>query len=340
MRKLAVSFVSSCVVLLLAVSLIAQNSSKPIATVNGEQIYEQELMSVAGTQLVELQKQEYKVKSEALDRLIRKKVVEAEAKKRGISADELFKQEVDSKVAEPSDDEAKGYYLASRSQTTLPFEQIKPQVKQILKNAEIQQARDKYAESLRAKAEVAILLVEPKQEVGYDPARVRGDANAPVTIVEFSDFQCPFCKRAEPTLKELLAKYNGRVKLAYRDFPIPELHPQAETAAEAARCAGEQNKFWEYHDALLAMDGNKLDEAAFRTTAQNVGLNVKSFSSCLATGKFKAAVEQDIQAGSQAGVVGTPGFFINGEFVSGAQPEAEFAKIIDAELTRMASKMR
>lgn len=129
---------------------------------------------------------------------------------------------------------------------------------------------------------------------------------------------------------------HGNQKLIY----VPNRSFTAYATAEAARCAGEQNKFWQYHDALLAMDRSKADEAAFRTTAQNLGLDVKSFTSCLATGKFKAAVEQDIQAGSQAGVVGTPGFFINGEFVSGAQPEAAFAKIIDSELTRMASKVQ
>jgi protein-disulfide isomerase len=340
MREFIFRVISICATLLFAgpIVLPAQNSPNPIATLDGQPIYDEELTSVAGTRLLELRNQEYKVKSDALDQLVRKKLIDAEAKKKGLTAEELLKQEVDSKIAEPSDDEAKGYYLASRSQTTLPFDQIKSQVKQLLKSSEIQQAREKYADSLRAKADVAILLRPPKVQVSYDPTRVRGNPKAPVTIVEFSDFQCPFCKKAQVTLKDLLTKYNGRVKLAYRDFPMRTLHPQSQMAAEAAGCAGQQGKFWEYHDALFATDQSKLDQAGLTATARSVGLDEKSFTSCLAEGKFKAQIEQDVQEGTKAGVAGTPGFFINGEFVSGARPEAEFEKIIDGELAAIRSQ--
>jgi len=340
MREFIFRVISICATLLFAgpIVLPAQDSPKPIATINGQPIYDQDLMSVAGTSLLELRKQEYKLKSEALDNLVRQRLVEAEAKKKGLTAEEFLKQEVDSKVAEPSDDEAKGYYLASKSQTTLPFDQIKSQVKQLLKNSEIQEAREKYAASLRAKADVAILLRPPKVEVGYDPGRVRGDPQAPVTIVEFSDFLCPFCRKAAATMKDLLTKYNGRLKLAYRDFPMRTLHPKAQLAAEAGGCAGDQGKFWEYHDALFATDQPKLDEAGLTATARSVGLDEKSFTSCLAAGKFKPRIEQDIQDGTKAGVVGTPGFFINGEFVSGAQSQAEYERIIDGELTAIRSQ--
>lgn len=340
MREFSFRITLTCATLVFAAPLVltAQNSPHPIATVDGQPIYEDDLMSVAGTSLLELQKQEYKAKSDALDKLVLQKLVEAEAKKKGLTAEELLKQEVDSKIAEPSDDEAKGYYLASKSQTTLPFDQIKSQVKRLLKNSEIQEAREKYAESLRAKADVAILLRPPKVEMGYDPGRVRGDPKAPVTIVEFSDFQCPYCRKVAATLKDLLAKYNGRVKLAYRDFPMRTLHPQAQLAAEAAGCAGEQGKFWEYHDALFATDQPKLDEAGLTATARSVGLDEKSFSSCLAAGKFKDRIEQDVQEGTKAGVAGTPGFFINGVFLNGAQSQAEFEKIIDSELSAIKSQ--
>ncbi len=129
----------------------------------------------------------------------------------------------------------------------------------------------------------------------------------------------------------MLGKYKGQVKLAYRDFPLRALHPQAQLAAEAGRCAEEQGKFWEYHDALLA-DQSKLDEAGLVKTAQTLELNEKSFETCLTGGKFKAQVEQDVQEGTKAGVNGTPGFFINGEFVNGTQTEGEFEKIIEREL--------
>jgi len=136
-----------------------------IAVVAGQPIYEQDLMSAIGPGLLDLRKQEYKLKSDALNQSIRKKLIEVEAKRKALSTDAFLKQEVDSKISDPSDDEAKGYYLAVKNQTTLPFDQIKSQVKQLLKSAEVEQARERYADSLRDKAEVSILLQPPVIQV-------------------------------------------------------------------------------------------------------------------------------------------------------------------------------
>ncbi len=310
-------------------------SGQPIATVAGQPIYEQDLIQSLGSQLLQLRNQEYQLKSKALDDLIRQKLIEAEAKKRGISAQKLMEQEADSKVAEPTDGEVEAYFVG-QNRVNARFDEVKEQFRAGLKRIRLQKERQAYADSLRGKIEVAVLLRPPKVEVGYDAARVKGDPKAPVTIVEFSDFQCPYCKKAETTMKDLLAVYNGRAKLAFRDFPLREIHPQAQIAAEAARCAGEQGKFWEFHDALFA-DQSKLDEADLVAHARTLGLDEKSFRPCLAAGKFKPQIEQDLQEGIKAGVAGTPGFFINGIFVNGAQPEAEFEKIIDAELTAIGS---
>jgi len=333
MRKFCyrITFVCPALVLGGPLTLSAQESQKLVATVDGQPIYEQDLMSVAGQSLVQLRDQEFKLKSDALNQLLRQKLIEAEAKRKGVTPEELLKQEVDSKIAEPSDDEAKGYYLAAKNQTSLTFEDIKPQIKQLLKAAEIQQAREKYGDSLRAKADVSIRLQQPKVEVAYDPARVRGDAKAPITIVEFSDFQCPFCQKAQATLNDLLAKYNGQVKLAFLDFPMHSLHPQAQIAAEAARCAEQQGKFWQYHDMLFA-DQTKLDEAGLAQSARSLGLDENSFQSCLKSGKFKAQIDHDVEEGTRAGVAGTPAFFIDGISLSGVQPEAEFEKIINTQI--------
>jgi protein-disulfide isomerase len=318
--------------LILAVPFIAigQNGREPIATVEGQPIYTEDLMT-AGDRLFDLRNQEYKVKSDALDTLIRKRLIEAEAKKKGVSVEELLKQEVDAKIPEPSDDVARGYFLAAQNQSTLSFDALKAQVKQFVRNAEIQQARKKYEDWLRARAEISILLRPPSVQLAYDAARVEGNPNAPVTIVEFADFQCPFCKGTEGILKALLAKYRGRVKVAFLDFPLSEIHGQAEKAAEAARCAGEQGKFWEYHDSLFA-EQSKLDEANLIGRAQNLHLDESAFRSCLASGKFQHDVLANREEGSKAGVTGTPAWFINGIYLNGAQPQAEFEKIIDGEL--------
>ena len=302
----------------------------PIAIVAGQPIYEQEVIQSLGPQLLQLRNQEYQLKSKALDDLVRQKLVEAEANKRGIPAQKLLEQEVDSKVAEPTDAEVEAFFLG-QNRANEHFDQAKEQLRATLKRVRLFRERQAYADSLRSRMEVAILLRPPSIDVAYDPSRVRGDPKAPVTIVEFSDFQCPYCKKAAATMNDLLSKYNGRVKLAFRDFPLREIHPQAQIAAEAARCACDQGKFWEFHDALFA-DPSKLDEAALIAHARVLGLNERSFQSCLTSGKFKAKIEADLQDGSRVGVSGTPGFFINGVFLNGAQPQAEFERIIDNAL--------
>jgi len=176
-----------------------------------------------------------------------------------------------------------------------------------------------------------ILMQPGKVQVTYDPARLRGSPQARVMIVEFSDFQCPFCRKVQSTLKNLLEKYQGQVSLAYRDFPLRGMHSEAELAAEASRCAAEQGKFWEYHDLLFA-NPDKLNRAGVARMAENLVLNEGQFDACLSSGKYTKQIEQDLQDGIRAGVEGTPGIFINGILLSGAQPEAAFEKIIRAEL--------
>ena len=195
----------------------------------------------------------------------------------------------------------------------------------------MEQAREAFFQSLRARADIAILLKPPKVEVSYDPDRVRGDPNAPITIVEFSDFQCPFCQRAYPVVKQLLSKYPNQVKLSYRDFPLRQIHPQADAAAAASRCAGDQGKFWQFHDRLFESN-LPLDRPSFVEHAAQLGLDTAQFGECLADGRFEDEIEQDLQDGTRAGVSGTPAFFINGVALTGAQPLAAFEKVVEEEL--------
>jgi protein-disulfide isomerase len=203
--------------------------------------------------------------------------------------------------------------------------------KLVLNESGLHQTRQELLKRLQERGGTQILLQPGKIRIAYDPARLRGSPQAPVVIVEFSDFQCPFCRKVQSTLKNLLEKYQGQVSLAYRDFPLRGLHSQAELAAEASRCAVEQGKFWEYHDLLFG-NPDKLGRAGVAGLAQSLGLNEKQFEACLSSGKYTKQIEQDLQDGIRAGVEGTPGIFINGILLSGAQPEAAFEKIIRAEL--------
>jgi Protein-disulfide isomerase len=279
-----------------------------------------------------LRNQEYDIKRKALDTLIEQKVLEAAAKKQGLTTDKLFEQEVDSKVQDPSDAEVEGFYWGRKDRINRPLAEVKTQLRDGLKQIKIQQARQDYLKRLRADSNVAVLLSAPRVEVAYDPARIRGNAKAPIMIVEFSDYQCPFCHQVEPTVKAVMAKYGDKVSLSYRDFPLTAIHSQAMIAAEASRCAEEQGKFWEYHDQLFT--ASKLEKDALVEYARNLKLDEKQFESCLTSEKFKTQIENDLQDGRKVGVNGTPGFFINGIELSGAKGEESFAQIIDDELAR------
>jgi len=307
---------------------------KPVATAGGETIYEGELLSRVQGDLLKLRNEEYQLKHRALQNLILRKLLDAEAKKRSFTVDQLL-QKMEDQVPEPTDAEVRAQY--EQQKDARKFDDVKEQYRNSLKQAKARLARQEYFQKLWEGAGVNILLEPPRVEVAFDPARVRGNPNAPVRIIEFSDFQCPFCRRVQPTLLEVLAKYSGQVSLAYRDFPLRELHAQAQIAAEASRCAGEQGKFWEFHDRLYAQP-SAFDRLTLGEHAQTLGLDVQQFNTCVESGKYRAAVEEDLQAGMQAGVNGTPGFFINGVFLDGAQPASEFERIIDAELDALQKK--
>jgi protein-disulfide isomerase len=306
-------------------------TAAPFATVDGQPITEDDILPQVQGQLRPLREQEYQIKKKALDDLINQRVVEAEAKKKSLSTEKLYEQEVDAKVPEPTDVELNAIYTMQKEQINRPFEEVKAQLSQNLKRAKIQQARQEYSVRLRDQAKVAVLLSPPRVQVGFDPARVRGNAKARVMIVEFSDYQCPYCGQVEATLKSVLAKHEGTVALAFRDLPLTQIHPLAQGAAEASRCAGEQGKFWEYHDLLFG-DQAGLDRNGLIAKAAKLQLDAKQFDSCISSGKFKAQIQQDSQEGMRAGVNGTPGFFINGVFLNGAQPESAFERAIQDQL--------
>ena len=338
-RMLSAALMGSVILLASASTVQSQDSPQkrnPVAVVGGQPIYEEDLLPLIQSQMRQVRQQEYKLKSQALENLVNQKLLEAEAKEKGIGPGKLLEQEVDSKIPDPTDAEMEAFYMARKDRINRPLEEVKEPLRQSMKQGKVQQAREEFFQGLRQRNTVAVFLQPPKIEVRYDPSRVRGNPNAPVTIVEFSDFQCPFCEKAYPVVKGMLSKYDGKVKLAYLDFPLREIHPRAQSAAEAARCAGEQDKFWEYHD-LLFENQSKLDPASLAQHAVTLGLNAEQFKTCIADGKYRTEIEHDYQEGVQAGVDGTPGFFINGILLSGAQPAAAFEKVIDAELAAAAT---
>jgi protein-disulfide isomerase len=215
------------------------------------------------------------------------------------------------------------------------LDQLRGEIKPFLESRRTQQAHAMLVEELKAKtgANVRVMLDPPRYTVpttAADP--VRGNPTAPITIIEFSDFQCPFCARVNPTLAKIRETYGDRVKILWKDYPLPN-HPQAPKAAEAARCAGEQSKFWEMHDAMFA-NQRALEVPSLKQTARAIGLDGAKFDSCLDAGKWEATVRAGSALGETVGVNSTPSLYVNGRAIIGALPFENFKQIIDEELSR------
>ena len=197
---------------------------------------------------------------------------------------------------------------------------------------------DHFLDELRAKAKVQVLLKAPavfRAPIDLIGTPTRGAQAGKVTIVEFSDFHCPYCRRVQPTLTQVLAKYPSEVRLVYKHFPLDSLHPQARRAAEASWCAQRQDRFWQFHDLIYAAGPEQSSSPATLTElAGRAGLDSNAFQQCVASEKPAEVVQAHIDEGVKYGVSGTPGFFVNGRFLNGAVPLEEFVRVVDEELGR------
>ncbi|HEY7724179.1 MAG TPA: thioredoxin domain-containing protein [Anaeromyxobacteraceae bacterium] len=280
----------------------------------------------------ELEAAVWEAKKQALDQILTRKLVEAKAKAEGITVEQLFKREVQDKLKPPSEAEMKAFYDQQKARQPLPpFPEVKDRIAQFMQQGAGQRAQAAFVEKLKAEAKVELLMSPPRVAVAAEgPAK--GEAKAPVTIVEFSDFECPYCSRAEEVVRQVMKEYAGKVRVVYRDFPLP-FHPNAQKAAEAAHCAGDQGKYWEMHEKLFASQ-QALGVPDLKGHAKGLGLDAGKFDKCLDSGDKAKLVESNKRAGADAGVTGTPAFFVNGVMISGAQPFGEFKSVIDRELAR------
>jgi protein-disulfide isomerase len=310
----------------------AETPETAVALVAGRPIRAKEVDDLIRAQLMDLRAREHQLRSQALDALVAQALIEREAEARGTTPEALHKAEVEDKAL-VTDADAKAYYEANKARfgTTSEADALR-QIKTGLGQQRQGERRAAFARELRAKYDVKVLLEPYRVPVEIGPAPARGNPKAPITVVEFSDFQCPFCVRARPTVNRVREVYGDKVRWVFRHFPL-DFHAQAEKAGEAAACAGEQGKFWEMHDRLWASNA-KLQVADLKAHAAALGLDAAGFGQCLDSGRHAGLVEGDLQAGQGYGVSGTPAFFVNGRPLVGAQPFDAFAQVIDDELQR------
>jgi protein-disulfide isomerase len=283
---------------------------------------------------MKVRQQEYEVRQQALDAMINDDLLDREAKAKGVTKEKLIETEITSKAPDATPAEIDAYYEQNKARMGgQAKEQIAPQIGAMLKSQKSGTIQAEYMRGLRQKYGVKVMLEPPRVQIAVDddPAK-GGPTSAPVTIVEFSDFQCPFCSRAEPVVDEVMKKYGDKVRLVFRDYPL-SFHPNAEVAAMGAECAEEQGKYWEMHKAMFA-NQQKLAAADLVETAGGIGIDKDKFKSCLDSGKYRTEVQKDFQDGQKAGVTGTPTFFINGIMIVGARNVDSFSEIIDRELSR------
>jgi protein-disulfide isomerase len=309
-----------------------------VATIGGEKITRAQLEAYVAPQLMKLRQERQDVLEKGLDSYLSNQVLTREAKAQGVSVQDLLEQEVTSKVQAPTDAEIDTFYEQNKDRIQGTKEQLVGRIKEYLTQQRRQQGYDDYTSTLKKKYGAEVLLEPLRVAVDSPDAPSRGPADAPVTIVEFGDFECPYCGGLEPTLEKVRKNYAGKVRLVFRQYPLNGIHPLAAKASEAAMCAKEQGKFWELHDRMYAhQDALEVDD--LKKAAAELGMDADRFDKCVDSNQYEAAIQADLRAGLQAGVNGTPALFVNGRPVPGGAVQYEvLANVIDEELMQSAAR--
>ncbi len=326
----------------------AATTVKVLATVGGQPVTLAEVESKIAKFVIERQPN---MLERMLDQAIEEKILDLEAAAQKSTVEQLLAKEVPSRVKPVAEAEVEQFYEQNKARVppNVTKEQAFDQIRQGLGQQRQQEGRQAYIDGLKAKYTVTNRLAEEKAAADIAKAKeirpkieanamtARGPADAVVTVVEFSDFQCPFCARVLPTIEQVNKAYGDKIRFVFRQFPLESIHPQARKAAEASLCARDQGKFWEMHDAMFA-DQAGLAVDKLKEKAAKLGLDATQFASCLDGGKAAAEVTADLGVGQAVGVSGTPSTYVNGRMIDGAVDFAAMSKLIDEELAKAKSK--
>jgi protein-disulfide isomerase len=309
--------------------------SRLLATVNGRPITSADIEDALRPLVFSVQEEVFKLRAQEVDLKVNDLLLTQEAQRRGVTAAALLDAEVTTKIQTVGDADAQKFYDQNKERIEGDFAQSKEQILQYLRDVAERKAQTDFAARMRASSQVRTFLVAPeppRYEISTDDQPSKGNPSASVTVVEFTDFQCPSCAAAQPVLERIAAEYGDRIRVVVRDYPLSQ-HANAQKAAEAAEAAREQGKFWEYV-TLLYQNQSALADDKLKEYATRVGLDRAKFDAALDSGRFADGVRRDVQDGERVGVAGTPTVFVNGRRVERASYEALKAAVEAALRTR------
>jgi predicted DsbA family dithiol-disulfide isomerase len=321
------------ILVLACLSAPAQNtpasSTTPLvlAELEGRKLTDADLEQKKSGSLLQARYQYYMSQRKALDQLVEDELLSLAAERDHLTVDQLLEKKVYKDIKDPTEDQLQVYYEGMESDE--PYAAVRDRVLDHIRQLRRDKARAAYLKELRSQASLRILLAPPLADVNLEEAHVRGSKTAPVLMVEFADYECPYCEKVNPLIQKLQEEYGDKLAVAYKDFPLP-MHHRAQKAAEAARCAGEQGKYWEYHDVLYY--SRQLDINELKKHAQVLKLDENSFSKCLDGGLETAAVKKDLEEGKKLGLTGTPSFFVNNHFFHGAVDYSTLREMVEQQL--------
>ncbi len=309
-----------------------QDQNPVVAEIGGKALTVSDFENKEAGAVLQARYQMYTSERKALDKFVEQEVLEQQAKKEGLTVDQLLEKEAYKPIKDPTEDQLEIYYEALNSDE--PFSEMRPQILDHIRDMRHKKARTTYVNALKATANVRVLFAPPAADVDIQGGELRGSKDAPVTLVEFADFQCPYCAKVNPIILQLEKEYGDKLAVVYKDFPLP-MHKDAEKAAEGARCAGEQGKYWEYHDLLFS--SHLTDLPSLKKHASELSLDQARFDTCLDSGAEAAGVKKDLEDGMKLGLSGTPSFFANGHFFSGAPDASVFHEIVSTQMPASSS---
>ena len=341
MKKIILTF-SWCFAILSPIAVRAANSdispssNTVIAEVDGVKVTLGEVEQKRADELFQARTGYYQAQRKAVDNFISDYLLKREAEREHLTVEQLLDRHVKSAVPpDPTEESLRVYYEGV--DTNEPYERVRERILEHLRQRRLEKARATYMQALKSRANVVIHLAPPKANIQLAGAPLRGLGNAPVVIVEYADYECPYCQEIEPALKKLEAEYEGKLALAYKDVPLP-MHANAQKAAEAAHCAGVQGQYWEYHDLLFAT--KEVDVAKLKQHARTLNLNTLAFDKCLDSGEEAALVKGQLLEAQRLGLAGTPTFFVNGHLLSGTVKYETIRELLEQEMAAASAESK